>query len=621
MARIARRRLRALILLVLLSFTGISWRLVEIQAFSGERFSRMALDQRLATLPLPAERGSIFDRNGRDLAISVQRDTVWADPSVVVDPAGYATQLAPIVSVDEQVLLSRLSRRDRRFVYIARAVDDEVADAVRALDLPGVGFLPESRRHYPGGALAAPVLGRVGGEGYGLDGLENLYDEMLAGKPGELEAERDTRGVEIPRTVRNRVEPERGTDLVLTVDQALQHQVEQSLADQVTATSAKGGVAVVVDVRAGDVLAMATVDADPTTGRGLPAGPGTRNRPMTDVFEPGSTNKVVTIASAIDHGVVGPYTPFDVPGWITVGDRTFTDHDGHPTERWSTTDILRESSNVGTIMIAQHLGKERLDAALRAFGLGAPTAAEFPGQASGILLPVDRYYSSGIGSVPIGYGVAVSALQMLEVYVTVANDGVTQPPRLVGATIDGDGTRHPRPVPEGQRVIRTETATAVTEMLTQVVEGGTGTCAAVPGYTVAGKTGTSRKPHPDGSGYANDRHLASFIGFAPADSPRLAAIVVLDEPVQMYGGRAAAPVFSEIMQFALRLYRVAPPSTSSDQWEAARAKVEQEGVDCTIPHGAALDELLETPGGSHDTNGAARSGASTLAPPTSSPNG
>lgn len=614
--------MRALVLLVLVSFGAISWRLVEIQAFSGDRFSRMALDQRLATIPLPAERGSIFDRNGRDLAISVQRDTVWADPSVVIDPAGYAAQLAPLVSVDEQVLLSRLSQRDRRFVYIARTVDDEVAEAVRALDLPGVGFIPESRRHYPAGALAAPVLGRVGGEGYGLDGLEHLYDEMLAGKPGELEAELDTRGVEIPRTVRNRVEPERGTDLVLTIDQALQYQVEQSLADQVSATHSKGGVAVVVDVATGDVLAMATVDADPETGRGAPAfGAGVQNRPMTDVFEPGSTNKVVTIASAIDHGVVGPYTLFEVPDWITVGDRTFVDHEGHPTERWSTTDILRESSNVGTIMIAQHLGKERLDAALRAFGLGVPTAAEFPGQASGILLPPDRYYSSGIGSVPIGYGVAVSALQMLDVYVTVANGGVSRPPRLVGATIDGDGTRHARPAAEGEQVVEAETAAAVTDMLTQVVEAGTGSCAAVPGYTVAGKTGTSRKLLPDGSGYANDRHLASFIGFAPAESPRLAAIVVLDEPVQTYGGRVAAPVFSEIMQFALRLYRVAPPSGSSDQWEASRARVVEEGADCTVPHGAALDALLATSGGSGDTNGAADGRAGTLAPPTSSPNG
>lgn len=607
-------------LLVLLSFTAISWRLVEIQALSGERFSRMALRQRLATIPLPAERGSIFDRNGRDLAISVQRDSIWADPKVVTDPTGYAAKLAPLVSVDEQVLVKRLADPGKRFVYIARTVDDQVADAVRALDLPGVGFLPEPRRHYPSGSLAEPVLGHVGGEGEGLDGLEYLYDDLLAGKPGEIEVERDTRGVEIPRTVRNRVDPERGTDLVLTIDEALQYQVEQSLADQVTATHAKGGVAVVVDVTTGDVLSMATVDADPEGGRAAPAsGLRAKNRPMTDVFEPGSTNKVITIAAALDQGIVGPYTLFDVPDWITVGDRTFHDNEGHPAERWSTTDILRESSNVGTIMIAQHLGKERLDAALRAFGLGRPTAAKFPGEASGILLPVDHYYSSGIGSVPIGYGVAVSALQMLDVYVAIANGGVTQPPRLVGATIDAEGVRHTRPVEAGTRVVGSGTAATVRDMLTQVVASGTGACAAVPGYTVAGKTGTSRKQ--DGNGGYGDGYFASFIGFAPAESPRLAAIVVLDEPVPIYGGRASAPVFSEIMQFGLRLFRVPPPSASSDQWEASRERAQEEGAECTIPHGVALGALLGERDDSGDTNGEADTGTGSLAPPTSSPNG
>lgn len=580
-------------LLMILVFAAISARLVQVQAVGADSYASRGLKQRLATVPLPAERGSIFDREGRDFAISVQRETIWADPTLIVDPVGDAARLSPLVAVDQDTLARRLAQSDLRFVYVARAVDDEVAAAVRALELPGIGFLPESRRYYPAGSVAAPVLGEVGGEGSGLGGLEYLYDDVLAGKPGEIEMERDRRGMEIPRTVRRRIDAQRGTDVVLTIDQALQYEVERSLVDQVTATSARGGMAVVMDVQTGDILAMATVDGASEEGPAHPAGPAEHNRPLTDVFEPGSTNKVITVSAAIDNGVVGPWTEFDVPDWISVGDATFTDHDGHPQMRWNTTDIVRESSNVGTILIAQALGKDRLDSALRSFGLGEPTAVDFPGQAEGILLDPDEYYSTGIGSVPIGYGVAVSLLQMLGVYVTIANDGVSQPPRLVGATIDADGARHDRAILEGERVVKPETAAAVTPMLTGVVAGGTGACAAIDGYTVAGKTGTSRKPLEGAVGYS-DQYLASFIGFAPAEQPRLAAAIVLDEPVPIYGGRVAAPVFAEIMRAALRLEVVAPPATVIEpaQWEQAAETARIEGADCRVPHGAALDEVV-----------------------------
>ncbi len=614
--------MRAISVLMVLLFSIISARLVQVQALGADWYSNRGLRQRLATVPLPAVRGSIFDRNGRDLAISVERKTVWADPSLVSDPAGTAATLAPIVGTDLETLVARLSQTDKRFVYVARTVDDAVADEVLALGLAGVGFIPESKRYYPAGSVAAPVVGEVGAEGSGTSGLEYMYEDLLAGKDGEIEVERDLQGMEIPRTERSRVGPERGTDVVLTIDQDLQYQVESSLVDQVTATRAKGGTAVVLDVRTGDVVAMATIDGASGAGPAHPAGPDAHNRPLTDVFEPGSTNKVITIAAALDDGVVGPWTEFDVPDWIRVGDSTFTDHDGHPVMRWSTTDILRESSNVGTIQIAQALGKERLDAALRAFGLGEPTAVDFPGQADGILLDPDDYYSTGIGAVPIGYGVAVSLLQMVDVYATIANDGVTRPARLVGATIAADGNRRVEPIESGERIVRPETAASLTQMLTEVVRGGTGACAAVSGYTTAGKTGTSLKQIEGDAGYS-DEYFASFIGFAPAEEPRFAAAVVLDDPNSVYGSQASAPVFSEIMRSALRLDGVVPPPVGAGptQWDQAAETARLNGWDCRVPHGTALDDLVAASAAAEAEaeipNGETLADAGTLVEPTS----
>jgi cell division protein FtsI (penicillin-binding protein 3) len=592
LARAGRARLRLLSGVALVGFALLTGRLVQVQALGADHYHDLALAQRLRTVPLPAERGSIFDRNGRDLAISVQVQSIWADPAFVPDPGASAAALAPVVGVDERTLLARLSDRSRRFVYVARTVDDATADAVRALRLPGIGFVPESRRFYPAGDLAAAVLGSVGLEGHGLGGLEHHYDDELSGEPGELVVERDRTGRNIPRTVRHEDAPERGTDLVLTIEQALQYRAERSLADQVRASAAKAGTAAVVDLRNGDVLAMATVVAEGAGAR--PASPSERNRPLTDTFEPGSTNKVITVAAAIDAGLVGPTTELEIADSISVGGYRFRDDEPHPLERWTVSDILTHSSNVGAITIAAALGKDRLDAALRAFGLDDATSVAFPGQADGVLLDPDEYYGTGMGSVPIGYALSVSAMQILDVYATIANGGESVPPRLLAARIDDAGHRRDEPIAAGTRVVSSAAADAVSGMLERVVREGTGVCAAIHGYTVAGKTGTSRKLLP-GGGYDERRHMATFVGYAPAERPRLAAIVVLDEPRQTYGGRAAAPVFAEIVQFALRQQRVVPDPTPPGvvpQWEAARAAAAAVDAECRVPHGAALEALV-----------------------------
>jgi cell division protein FtsI (penicillin-binding protein 3) len=580
--------------LIFVVFTALALRVTQLQVLSGDDYHAMALEQRLRTIPLPAERGSIFDRNGRDLAISIERASVYADPTLVADPALYASRLAPVVGADQQKLYERLSDRTRRFVYIARTVDDAVEQQVRDLRLAGIGFVPEAERQYPAGSVAAAIIGRVGGEGYGLDGLEAYYDDDLEGTPGEVVVERDQRGRDIPDTERRRVEARAGADLVLTIDQALQYQVERTLVDQVTATSAKGGMAVIVDVPTGDVLAMATVEGATKDGPAHAVHAGEApNRPLTDLFEPGSTNKLITIAAAIEHGRVGPQTPFRVPATLRVGDeKTYSDaHRDNGVDVWSTTDILRESSNVGTIMIAQDLGKEALAQALRDFGFGERTAIDYPGQPNGLLLDPDEYYTTGLASSAIGYGLSVTAMQMVDVYSTIANRGVSVPPRLLDATIGASGDREPVARKESRVVISDATSQAMTQMLGEVVSNGTGACAAIPGYTVAGKTGTSRKAAVSG-GYT-DQTMASFVGFAPAANPRLAAIAVLDEPANEFGSVAAAPVFSEIVQAGLMQYRVPPNDVGPErQFDRARARADAHGSSCAVLHGEALRQFL-----------------------------
>ncbi len=549
------RRLVGMFLVIAVVFGLIATRLIVVQAADRGHYQALGLDQRVHTVTLTAERGSIFDRNGNDLAVSASRESIWADPRHIDDPRGYAQQLSPLVGVDAETLEARLAQKNLAFVYVARKVERDVSDAVRKLALPGIGMVPETKRYYPAGTLAAPVLGFVGTDNDGLGGLESGQDDVLGGRPGRMEVEQDPKGRELPDGERRVREPVRGTDLVLTIDQPLQFEVERVLTEEVANTEAKGGMVVIADVRTGDILAMATVDgAQAFTGPAHPATASSPNRPLTDVFEPGSTNKVVTISAAMDAGLINPNTVLQVPGSITVDGQEYEDVDPHPTSM-TVADIVRLSSNVGTIQIARMLGRERFDQALRDFGFGSPTGLGFPGEAAGILLPLDQYNATSLASMPVGNGIAVTAMQMLDVYMTVANDGVARAPRLVGATIDADGNRQETPLGATRRVMSPETAVAMQAMLQGVVADGTGSKAQIPGYDVAGKTGTARKPPYEKPPY---RYVTSFAGFAPAADARLAAIVVLDEPQKgtISGGQLAAPAFARIMQYALAVERV-----------------------------------------------------------------
>jgi cell division protein FtsI (penicillin-binding protein 3) len=555
-------RLTALFVCVALALGGVGSRLVVLQIRDSQTYEALALDQRVRRIRLAPERGTIYDRGMHELALSLPARAVYATPRLVRDPRGTAERLAEILGMRTPALHRALTA-DTSFSYLARRVDLSVASQIEALDLPGIGFLDEPKRYYPGQDLASHVLGFVGVDGGGLAGLELQYQDLLAGRPGSLVVEQGATGTPIPQGLRQAVRPVRGRDLVLTLDKDLQFHAERALADAVARNGALGGTVIVMDPHTGDVLAMATSPAfDANEFADVPAAV-TRNRSVTDVYEPGSVNKVITAAAAIEEGAIGLHEPLWVPDRYQVGNELFHDSHGHPPVAMTLTDVIAESSNVGTIMTAQRLGTERLDAYLRAFGFGRTTGIEFPGEADGILMPAEDWWSTSMGTIPIGQGIAVTPLQMASVYATIAGGGVRVAPRLVRGSVDARGTFVEAPPSESTRVVSSRTARIVTGMLARAVETGTGQEAQIPGYWVAGKTGTARKPLEDALGYSED-YVASFIGFAPARRPRLVVAAILDEPETVYGGVAAAPLFREVIRFALAHLRVPtaePPRT------------------------------------------------------------
>lgn len=556
-----RVRVGSMLLVLLVGFGAIAVRLVDVQAVGGEEYSAFGASQRFQQIALPAGRGSIFDRNGNDLAVSIPQTTIWADPRLIDDPRATVAALAPVLGLEAEAA-QRVEERlgsDAKFVYVARRVTDDAADTVRKQDHPGIFFLDEPKRFAPSGELARSLLGQVGVDNEGLSGLELQYDELLTGEPGEIVVEKDPGGRTIPGGEQELEPAKRGDDLVLTIDRSMQYETERALAAQISAKAAKGGVAIVSKPGTGEILALANLAKDPETGVVRAVG---NNMAATAVYEPGSVNKVITVAAALEEGLVSPSTALLVPDSLQVSDHLYTDHDPHPTEEYSVTRILTESSNVGTIKLAQMLGKDRFDAYLRKFGFGTRTALRFPNEAPGILLKPDDYSGTSMGSIPIGQGIAITAVQMLQAYNVLANDGVYVPPRLVLETVDVDGRSAPTSAGKARRVVSESTAARMRDMLANVVAEGTGTRGGVTGYTVAGKTGTARKPlatggYQDASGY---HYVATFAGFVPAERPELSIIVVIDEPANdIFGGTVAAPVFADLAQYGLRHFRIPPP--------------------------------------------------------------
>jgi cell division protein FtsI (penicillin-binding protein 3) len=536
-------------------FAVVVVRLVYVQVLGADRYVAYGEEQRIEPIEVAGGRGAIYDRNGNDLAISIPRTTVAADPSIVADPAAAARRLAPVLGLDRAEIAHKLAE-EGRFVHLARQVDDEVAEKVADLDIDGVITFDEQARFNPSSDLARALIGGVDIDNGGLSGIEASYDDQLSGESGRLIVERDLQGRTIPAG-RHQIEPaEPGDDLILTIDRNLQSEVEIILARQVAASGAKGGMAIVSDPATGEVLALANVATDPTTGG---VGNSTKNTAVTDNYEPGSVNKVITLAAALEEGLVTPDQVVDVPPSIRVADHTYPD--SHP-GRMTITDVLAKSSNVGTIQLAQRLGEERLHEYLVRFGFGQPTGLGLPHEVHGAVPPTEDWSGTSIGSIPLGQGISVTAMQMLFAYNVVANDGVYVPPTLVTATRDAEGERHEVAPGERRRVVSPTTASQLRAMLTEVIANGTGRAAAIDGYEAGGKTGTARKPQPEG-GYRNAGggydYISTFAGFLPADDPRLSIIVVIDEPTTSpYAAQVAAPAFRDIGRYAARTMGVAP---------------------------------------------------------------
>ena len=588
-AQLAVRRIRFTLAIFAVLVLVTAAKLVEIQVVDAADLAAISERQRARTFELPATRGRIYDRDGDVLATSVQAATVYADPRAFrptatpdglhVPAAGSATEvaaaLAPLLEVDVDALEERLSQ-DRHFVYAARQVDHEVGLAVRELDLPGIGVLVEPRRLYPAGPLAGQVVGFTDIDAQGLQGLEASYDSVLSGRPGTLLLERAPGGLDIASGIRELVPPEVGTDLVLSLDRDIQYVAELAAGEALERYEAVGVTVVVTEVGTGDILAMASAPGFDPNQRGGESPSDRRNRAVTDVFEPGSTQKALTVAAAVEEGLVDAATTMTVPDQIRVGGSTFTDAYRHPAEVLSVTEVMERSSNVGTIQIAQDLGPERLDTYLRAFGYGRPTELGFPGESGGILRAHQDWWGTSLPTIAIGHGVAVTLLQMAQSYGTLADDGLSTPPRLVLGTVGEDGRLSPVPPSRPQRVVSPETARAVRGMLEAAVHGerGTGALAQVEGYRVAGKTGTARKVMEGGGGYS-DQYVATFVGMAPADNPRVVVAVMIDEPWPIFGGLTAAPVFAEVMEAALLALRVPPDGAGQDLTTAVRLAGEQ----------------------------------------------
>jgi cell division protein FtsI (penicillin-binding protein 3) len=542
-------RLAALFVAFALVFVAVAARLFVLQLRDAPNYVALGRDQRIRHVIIPATRGSILDRDANELAISLPAKGVYANPKLVPNASAAALALAPILDIPSEELWRTL-QHDGSFVYLARRVAPEVARRIERLRLPGIGILDESRRWYPSGDLASHVVGFVGLDGVGLAGLELQYDRLLAGRAGELVVEKDPVGHLIPQGETRDVRPVPGADLVLTIDRDLQYRAQRALARAVKENGARGGTVIVMDPATGEILAMTThpwFDANMATDAPDEA---LRNRAITDVYEPGSVNKVITASVALEKGIVGTREIFRVPDHRRVGPKVFHDAHPHSPMRMTLADIVALSSNVGAIQVAQRVGKQRLDAYLKRFGFGRRTGIGFPGEGEGILPPTDEWWETGIGTIPIGQGIAVTPLQVAAVYATIANGGVWVRPRLVRGVVDGQGEVQPAPPPERRRVVSGSTAGTITSMLSYAVEAGTGAEAQIPGYWVAGKTGTARKPLEKTRGYS-DQYVASFVGFAPAAAPRLVVAAILDEPETVYGSIAAAPLFQEVTRFAL----------------------------------------------------------------------
>jgi cell division protein FtsI (penicillin-binding protein 3) len=545
-------RLAVIGLILLVWIGGVGARLAHLQVYNHDWFEARAIRQQERTVEVSATRGRILDSRGKELARSVEARSVYATIADVTDPAGVARRLAPLLGEDEKTLAARLTS-DRKFVCLKRKVDVETAEAVARLGLAGIEFVGEMKRVYPKGELASHIVGFCGADGDGLGGLELTLDEEMRGRDGRAILTTDAR-----RKIFDAAEiaPVPGNDVQLTIDEIAQYRVERALADGVRESGANWGVAIVIRPQTGEVLALANYPSYDANEFGKVPEEVRRNRAVETVFEPGSVFKIVPFSGCLEEGLVTPATMIDCQyGSIQVAGRVVHDT---PYGVLKASDALAYSSNVAAIKMGMKLGNERLYRYIRDYGFGRRTGVELPGEASGIVAPAEEWGPTTIGSIPMGHEVSVTALQEVAAMAALANGGVWMQPHLVGRILGPDGEVLRAAQPERRRVVGPRTAEQMIGMLEGVVLKGTAKHAKLEGLRAAGKTGTAQKIDPRTRRYSHSRYLASFCGFAPAEAPELACIVVLDEPRRTghTGGAAAAPVFGRILETLFADYAI-----------------------------------------------------------------
>ena len=539
------------VFLGLIAVAGL--RSLQLGTLKGGQLAQAATSQQVTTTVVPARRGTIVDRKGVELAVSQPADDVTATPYLVKDKIKAAKALAPLLGAPYEQLLEQLSRTDTGFVYLARRVPAAKSDAVRKLGIAGIDLAPGQRRTYPRDYLASQVLGTVGTEGKGLTGLEYKLDDKLHGTDGERRIVRDGVGDDV--AVRDLKAARPGARIELTIDAAIQDKVEEVLKGLGRTYRPKGATATVTDPTTGEILALANwpqIDANQPS-----AAPGyaNLNRAVGYTYEPGSTFKAFTVAGAVEDGVVTPDTSFSLPPQIQVADRTITNSHPRGWATMTTSQILAQSDNVGAITIGQRLGAKRFDWWTRRFGFGRPTGTDLPGEERGIVLPYEKYSGSSMGNLPIGQGQSVTPMQIAQAYGAIANGGILRAPHIV-RRVDGKLDTPP----PGKRILSERTAAAVRGMLEGVLApGGTASEVHIKGYTLAGKTGTANKVDQRTGEYSKAAYVASFVGFVPAEKPKLLISIMVDEPQGgIYGGQVAAPAFGKIASFALSYLKIPP---------------------------------------------------------------
>ncbi|GFP22937.1 stage V sporulation protein D (sporulation-specific penicillin-binding protein) [Candidatus Hakubella thermalkaliphila] len=561
----SRARILALLFLFIARFVVVIYRLVFIQVISAQSFKDLAQTQYLNSYSFLAERGTIFDRDGNQLAVSTQEVTIFANPFFVKDPGSVAEELSAILDKDKEELKKKLTQPDTGFVFLARKVSPELAQRVQELDMDGVLFTKESKRFYPHAQLAAQTLGFVGVDNEGLSGLEFQYENVLHGKDGVVVAERDSHGGLIPGTYTTREHPVNGGDIYLTLDKNIQFFSDQKLKEVVEAYRAKRGTVIVIRPHSGEILAMSSYPTFDLNKFYDVSQDMMRNLATSLVYEPGSTFKSVIIAAALEEGLVGPRQYFHLPPTIKVADEVIKEPHRNQEIDYTVTQILAHSANVGAVLVARVLEDQQLYNYLRKFGLGERTGIDLPGEERGILPEVKNWSRSTKATISFGQGISVTPLQLLMAHTVFANGGILIRPYLVDRIVYPDGRiSRPGEGKQGVRVVSEDTARQITVMLREAVKNGTGTRAEIAGYEVVGKTGTAQKVDSDGLGYDEDRSIVSFVGFAPASNPQAAIVVVIDEPSSsagdVWGGTVSAPLFKEIMEFTLRHLRLPPKS-------------------------------------------------------------